>query len=52
MHMFIFGGLSLSTADYMKVGRFCSSRQGGKGWCVCGPTGLMRAVLIRSTLQG
>ena len=29
--MFIFGGLSLSSADYMKVGRFCSSRRGGQG---------------------
>ena len=31
MHMFTFGGLSLSSADYMKVGRFCSSRRGGEG---------------------
>ena len=30
MHMFTFGGLSLSSADYMKVGRFCSSRRGGE----------------------
>ena len=42
MHMFTFGGLSLSSADYMKVGRFCSSRREGKmlvrgvrrGFCV------------------
>ena len=31
MHMFTFCGLSLSSADYMKVGRFCSSRRGGEG---------------------
>jgi hypothetical protein len=31
MHMFTFGGLSLSSADYMKVGQFCSSRRGGEG---------------------
>ena len=31
MHMFTFGGLTLSSADYMKVGWFCSSRQGGEG---------------------
>jgi hypothetical protein len=30
MHMFTFGGLTLSLADYMKVGWFCSSRRGGK----------------------
>ena len=31
MHMFTFGGLTLSSADYMKVGWFCSSRRGGEG---------------------
>ena len=31
MHMFTFGGLSLSSADYMQVGWFCSSRRGGEG---------------------
>ena len=30
MHMFTFGGLTLSSADYMKVGWFCSLRQGGE----------------------
>ena len=30
MHMFTFGGLTLSSADYMKVGWFCSSRRGGE----------------------
>ena len=34
MHMFTFGGLTLSSADYMKVGWFCSSRRGGE-WLVC-----------------
>ena len=40
----------LSSADHMMVGRSCSSRRGGVG--ACGPTGLMRAVSVRSTLQG
>ena len=31
MHMFNFGGLTLSSADYIKVGWFCSSRRGGEG---------------------
>ena len=31
MHVFTFGGLTLSSADYMKVRWFCSSRQGGEG---------------------
>ena len=31
MHMFTFGGLTLSSANYMKVGWFCSSRRGGEG---------------------
>ena len=30
MHVFIFGGLTLSSADYMQMGRFCSSRRGGE----------------------
>ena len=30
MHMFTFGGLSSGSADYMQVGRFCSSRRGGE----------------------
>ena len=42
MHMFTFGGLTLSSADHMMVGRPCSSRRGGKmsvrgvrrGFCV------------------
>ena len=42
MHIFTFGGLTLSLADYMKVGWFCSSRRGGerlvrvvrRGFCV------------------
>ena len=29
MYVFTFGGLTLSSADYMQVGRFCSSRRGG-----------------------
>ena len=33
MHVFIFGGLSLSSADYTLVGRSCSSRRGGE-WLV------------------
>ena len=33
MHMFTFGGLTLSSADYMKVEWFCSSRRGGE-WLV------------------
>ena len=33
MHIFTFGGLTLSSADYIQVGRFCSSRQGGE-WLV------------------
>ena len=31
MHMFTFGGLTLSSADHMMVGRSCSSRRGGEG---------------------
>ena len=42
MHVFTFGGLSLSSADYTLVGRSCSSRRGGerlvrgvrRGFCV------------------
>ena len=34
MYIFTFGGLSYGSADYMQMGRFCSSRQGGK-WLVC-----------------
>ena len=34
MHMFTFGGLTLSSDDYMKVGWFCSSRRGGE-WLAC-----------------
>ena len=30
MHMFTFGGLTLSSADHMMVGRSCSSRRGGE----------------------
>jgi len=30
MHVFTFGGLSLSSADYTLVGRSCSSRRGGE----------------------
>ena len=30
MYVFTFGGLTLSSADYMQVGRFCSSRRGGE----------------------
>ena len=30
MHVFTFGGLSLSSADYMHVWRFCSSSRGGE----------------------
>ena len=33
MHVFIFGGLTLSSADHMMVGRSCSSRRGGE-WLV------------------
>ena len=33
MHVFTFGGLSQGSADYMQVGRFCSSRRGGE-WLV------------------
>ena len=52
MHMFTFGGLTLSSADYMQVGRLCSSRQGGEMVGMYSPTGQMRAVLVRSTLKG
>ena len=34
MHVFTFGGLTLSSADHMMVGRSCSSRRGGE-WLVC-----------------
>ena len=42
MHMFTFGGLTLSSADHMMVGRSCSSRRRGersvrgvrRGFCV------------------
>ena len=42
MHMFTFGGLTLSSADHMMVGQSCSSRRGGqrsvrgvrRGFCV------------------
>ena len=42
MHVFTFGGLTLSSANHMMVGRSCSSRQGGemlvrgvrRGFCV------------------
>ena len=42
MHMFTFGGLTLSSTDHMMVGRSCSSRRGGersvrgvrRGFCV------------------
>ena len=44
MHMFTFGGLTLSSADHMMVGRGMVG-----AW---GPTGPIRAVLVRSTLQG
>ena len=30
MHMFTFGGLTLSSADYMMMERSCSSRRGGE----------------------
>ena len=30
MHVFTFGGLTLSSADHMMVGRSCSSRRGGE----------------------
>ena len=30
MHVFIFGGLTLSSADHMMVGRSCSSKRGGE----------------------
>ena len=33
MHVFTFGGLSLSSADYTLVGQSCSSRRGGE-WLV------------------
>ena len=32
--MFTFGGLTLSSADHMMVGRSCSSRRGGE-WLAC-----------------
>ena len=35
MHVFTFGGLSLSSAGYTLVGRSCSSRRGGE-WLVRG----------------
>ena len=52
MHVFTFGGLSLSSADYTLVGRSCSSRRGGEMVGLYCPTGQIRAVLVRSTLQG
>ena len=30
MHVFTFGGLTLSSADHMMVGRSCSSKRGGE----------------------
>ena len=33
MHVFTFGGLKLSSANHMMVGRSCSSRRGGE-WLV------------------
>ena len=35
MHVFTFGGLSLSSVDYTLVGRSCSSRQGGEVLVPC-----------------
>ena len=52
MYKFTFGGLSYGSADYMQVGRFCSSRRGGEMVGLYCPTGQIRAVLVRSTLQG
>ena len=34
MHVFTFGGLTLSSTDHIMVGRSCSLRRGGE-WLVC-----------------
>jgi len=34
MHVFTFGGLTLSSADHMSLAGSCSSRRGGE-WLVC-----------------
>ena len=52
MHVFTFGGLTLSSADHMMVGRSCSSRPGRGRVGACGPMGLIRAVLVRFTFKG
>ena len=44
-----FGGLMLSSADHMSLGLVPVVRGEVGAW---GPTGLLRAVLVRSTLQG
>ena len=52
MHMFTFGGLTLSSADHMSLGWFLQFEAGRGKVGAWGPTGLLRAVLVRSTLQG
>ena len=52
MHMFTFGSLTLSSADHMSLGWFLYFEAGRGNVGAWGPTGLLRAVLVRSTLQG
>ena len=52
MHMFTFGGLTLSLADHMSLGWFLLFEAGRGKVGVWGPTGFLRTVLVRSILQG
>ena len=52
MHMFTFGGLTLSSADHMSLGWFLLFEAGRRKIGAWGPTGLLCAVLVKSTLQG
>ena len=51
-NMFTFGGLTLSSADHMSLGWFLLFEAGRGMVGAWSPTGLLRAVLVRSTLQG
>jgi len=50
MYMFTFGGLMWSSADHMSLGWFLLSEAGRGKVGAWGLTGLLRAVLVRSTL--
>ena len=52
MHMFTFGGLTLSSTDHMSLGWFLKFEAGRGMVGACGPTGQTRAVLVTFTLQG